>query len=204
MYFYILSHCSINVIATFPLIPYAYLDMKIYTKTGDAGETGLYGGKRVPKNHVRIEAVGTVDEANAAIGVAIAYLEHQHAFKQELGVIQGKLFEIGAALASPDTTDITLGDADIEVMEMAIDRMTAMLPELRAFILPGGTKAAAHLHAARTAVRRAERRVATVAQLQFVHPVIGRYLNRLSDYLFTLARFVNFNEGGPETLWHSK
>lgn len=177
--------------------------MKIYTKTGDAGETGLYGGKRVPKNHVRVEAVGTVDEANAAIGVAIAYLQHQNAFAQELSIIQGKLFDVGAALASPDDTATTISDADVELLEVSIDRMTSMLPELRAFILPGGSKGAAHLHAARTATRRAERRVATVAQVQFVHPVIGRYLNRLSDYLFTLARFVNYNEGGAETTWHS-
>ncbi|MBI3421123.1 MAG: cob(I)yrinic acid a,c-diamide adenosyltransferase [Candidatus Sungbacteria bacterium] len=178
--------------------------MKIYTKTGDLGETGLYGGTRVPKNHVRVEAVGTIDEANAAIGVAMSELRHQQAFLAELAVIQGKLFDIGAAVANPEPTDILITDADIEQLELSIDRMTAMLPELRAFILPGGTKGAAHLHEARTTVRRAERRVATVAQVQMVPPIASRYLNRLSDYLFTLARFVNFNEGGKETMWHSR
>ncbi|MBI3255713.1 MAG: cob(I)yrinic acid a,c-diamide adenosyltransferase [Candidatus Andersenbacteria bacterium] len=175
--------------------------MKIYTKTGDLGETGLYGGKRVPKNHVRVEAVGTIDEANAAIGVAMSELRYQQAFLAELAVIQGKLFDIGAAVANPEPTDILITDADIEQLELSIDRMTAMLPELRAFILPGGTKGAAHLHEARTSVRRAERRVATVAQVQMVPPIASRYLNRLSDYLFTLARFVNFNEGGKEVMW---
>lgn len=178
--------------------------MKIYTKTGDLGETGLYGGKRVPKNHVRVEAGGTIDEANALIGLAIAQMKTQKIYVRELSVIQGKLFDIGAVLATPEPTTVSITEADVMALEASIDRMTAILPELRAFILPGGSKAAAMLHVARTTLRTAERRVVTVMQHQFVPPIIGQYLNRLSDYLFTLARFVNLNEGGKETLWHSR
>lgn len=176
--------------------------MKIYTKTGDQGETGLFGGKRVPKNYVRVEALGTVDEANACLGVAISHIS-QATYRNELKKIQAKLFDVGTILANPLTeNDAHLHDHHVHELEAKIDEMTARLPDLRAFILPGGTKAATHLHVARSVVRRAERRAVTVSQMQEVPPVVVRYLNRLSDYLFTLARILNLEAGAPENEWH--
>lgn len=177
--------------------------MKIYTKTGDAGETGLFGGSRVPKNHVRIEAVGTIDEANALLGMTISLLSHK-GHKEALTVIQNKLFEIGGALANPNSELSTLTENDIIFLEESIDDMTGKLPELRNFILPGGLTAASILHVARSVTRRAERRVITVSQHQSVPYVVIAYLNRLSDYLFTLARTVNHEAGEEETLWNQR
>lgn len=176
--------------------------MKIYTKAGDQGETGLFGGKRVPKNYVRIEVLGAIDEANANLGLAISHIS-QATYRAELKKIQAKLFDVGTILANPTAQDDThLHDHHVHQLEAAIDDMTARLPDLRAFILPGGTKAATYLHVARAVVRRAERRAVTVSQHQSIPPVAIRYLNRLSDYLFTLARIINFEAGAPETEWH--
>lgn len=177
--------------------------MKIYTKGGDFGETGLFGGKRVPKNHVRIEAVGTIDEANALLGVAMSLLPHVQ-YKTELKTIQGKLFEIGGALANPTTESSTLGEDDVLVLEHLIDEMTEKLPELHNFILPGGAVVAAILQTARSVIRRAERRAITVSQHQSVPYITLKYLNRLSDYLFTLARVLNHEAGVDEPIWKSK
>lgn len=173
---------------------------KIYTKTGDQGETGLLGGKRVPKNHVRVEAYGTLDEANAIIGLILArfsYFTHY----EELVQVQHMLFEMGAALADPSTRSEQPQNQDIAHLEELIDELTASLPPLTQFILPGGTELAAYLHIARTIVRRGERRVITVQQHQPVRLEIIKYLNRLSDYLFTLARAVNYNQGFKDKVW---
>lgn len=188
---------------------------KIYTKTGDAGETGLIGGARVPKNHVRVEAYGTVDEANAALGIILAtwdYFTH----REELEAMQHMLFEVGAALATEgvrhptvqavkvsDTLRPTLrpNDQDITHLENLIDELSATLPPQTKFILPGGSQLAAHLHVARTALRRAERRVVTVSQHQPVLPTIIKYLNRASDYLHVLARAINQERGVADIPW---
>lgn len=174
--------------------------MKIYTKTGDQGETGLFGGKRVPKNYVRIEACGGVDEANAFIGLAIDAVQ-QIGYRNELSHIQRKLFDVGTSLANPVAHVPHITDEDVRGLEIAIDRMMEALPELRAFILPGGSEAATRVQVARAVVRRAERRAVNVAQLQDVPPVVLQYLNRLSDYLFTLARMLNFEAGVGDVEW---
>lgn len=175
---------------------------KIYTKTGDLGETGLIGGKRVPKNHVRCEAYGTVDEANALIGLILSAV-HDSLHRQQLEKIQGMLFEVGAVLADPQARHTRPDDGDVKELELLIDDLSSKLPALTSFVLPGGTTIAAQLHLARTVVRRAERRVVTVSQGEPVPSVIMRYLNRLSDYLFTLARAVNHDVGVQEKLWQS-
>lgn len=178
---------------------------KIYTKTGDAGETGLIGGLRVPKNHVRVEAYGTVDEANAALGVILAswdYFTH----REELEAMQHMLFEVGAVLASEKGSGTFLrpSEQDISHLELLIDELSALLPAQTSFILPGGSLLAAQLHIARTAIRRAERRVTTVSQHQSVPPMIIKYLNRASDYLHVLARAVNQERNIADVPWHKQ
>ncbi len=171
--------------------------MKIYTKTGDAGETGLYGAERVVKAHPRVEAYGTVDEANSAIGLARSLLPEGHPDLHELlERIQNALFDLGADLAtrmgSPYEKNIARMDTqDVEELEEAIDRYMEESPPFRGFILPGGHPAAAALHLARTVVRRAERKVVALSREEPVNPEVVRYLNRLSDLLFVLARVVN-------------
>lgn len=172
--------------------------MKIYTKTGDAGETGLFGGGRVPKDHLRVRAYGDVDELNAAVGLAAA-LEPAAFEVTTLQQIQRDLFTIGAQLATPDPARLAkalaprgaLGDAETRALEAVIDRHEATLPPLKSFILPGGSPKAAALHLARTVCRRAERSVVTLARESDVSPPLVTYLNRLSDLLFVLARAVN-------------
>ncbi|MBI1901945.1 MAG: cob(I)yrinic acid a,c-diamide adenosyltransferase [Planctomycetia bacterium] len=179
--------------------------MKIYTKTGDAGETGLFGGPRVAKDHVRIEAYGTVDELNAVIGWArTAPLPAD--VDALLARVQNELFEVGAELATPDATEkktATIGERHIAVLEQSIDKMEETLAPLKQFILPGGSNAAARLHLARTVCRRAERRVVTLMQTpgESVSQSIVIYLNRLSDLLFVAARFTNAAARVPDTLW---
>lgn len=175
----------------------------IYTKKGDTGETGLFTGKRVPKNHTRMEAVGTVDECNAVLGVIISSVSDM-ALRSQLEKIQSMLFEIGALLGNPERRHTRPDDGDVKELELAIDDMTQRLPELHQFILPGGTTTAAMVHLARTVARRAERRVVTVSQHESVEPAVLRYLNRLSDYLFTLARAVNHAAGVAEHKWTSE
>lgn len=173
---------------------------KIYTKTGDAGETGLIGGHRVPKNHIRVEAYGTVDEANAFLGVILSHAG-KFPHRPELEKIQGMLFEIGATLADPLARHSHPDDSDVSYLEALIDQLTDRLTPQTAFLLPGGTNLAANLHFARTIVRRAERRAITVSQHHTVPPALIRYLNRLSDYLHTLARFINHEHGIFEKPW---
>ncbi|UCF80416.1 MAG: cob(I)yrinic acid a,c-diamide adenosyltransferase [Acidobacteriota bacterium] len=166
---------------------------KIYTRAGDDGETGLIGGERVPKSHLRIAAYGGVDEANAALGTALALLEDS-GLKALLEPVQHDLFRVGAALATPPQRHKTappLARADVQRLEQAIDRLEAELPSLREFILPGGSPAAANLHLARSIVRRAERSAVALSQREKVPPEILAYLNRLSDLLFVAARAAN-------------
>jgi cob(I)alamin adenosyltransferase len=181
--------------------------MSIYTKTGDKGDTGLFGGGRVPKDDVRVAAYGEVDELNAAIGIATA-LEPQDFEAALLESIQRDLFAVGGRLATPDPAKVAqaidkahLSDDRIKELEDAIDAADRELDPLQAFVLPGGTPKAAALHQARTICRRAERHVVALAREQQVPPGILVYLNRLSDVLFTLARLANHRLGTHDRTW---
>jgi len=178
--------------------------MKIYTKTGDSGTTGLIGGTRVPKHHIRIEAYGTVDELNAYIGMLCDHLVINNSL-ETLREIQDRLFTIGSLLASdPEKSKMKLPQlqpSDAELLETEIDRMNETLPELKAFILPGGHPSASWCHIARCVCRRCERLVTHLTESSAVDPMILIYLNRLSDYLFVLARFVLFEKGISEIAW---
>ena len=179
--------------------------MKIYTKTGDAGDTGLFGGGRVPKNHPRVEAYGDVDELNSHIGAAASFLKDE-ALVTMLADVQKDLFSVGAQLADPGAKSQNRGKFQIprervEALEKAIDVFETELPPLRQFILAGGGNAGALLHVARTVCRRAERRVVSLSEKVEVNPIVVEYLNRLSDFLFVIARVVNHREGKQEILW---
>ena len=176
---------------------------RIYTRGGDAGETSLGDGARVPKNALRVAAYGTVDEANAAIG--IARLHTDAAADEMLGHIQNDLFDLGADLCTPEGGTRSAGAlrivaAQVERLEREIDAMNAALLPLDSFILPGGSAAAAYLHLARTVTRRAERLVSELARTEPVNPEALKYLNRLSDHLFVLGRRVN-DGGARDILW---
>jgi cob(I)alamin adenosyltransferase len=175
--------------------------MKIYTRTGDAGETSLFGGTRVRKDDARIEAYGTVDELNSFIGVARASWP-ESPFDGQLHEIQSDLFDIGAHLASPGTSRFG-GPAAARVtgLEQAIDAMESKLAPLKSFILPSGCQAAAHLHVARTVCRRAERLVVALCDGDEATRASITYLNRLSDFLFVAARFANHRQGVADVPW---
>jgi cob(I)alamin adenosyltransferase len=174
---------------------------RIYTKTGDEGETGLFGGGRVPKDDPRVVAYGEVDELNATVGFA-ASLEPQDWDGAFLQTIQRDLFTIGAELASPDPAKAPhIGEPQIGMLEHMIDGHEAKLAPLQNFILPGGTPKAAAFHLARTVCRRAERAVVTLAREQKISPAIVQYLNRLSDLLFVLARAANALARRPDVTW---
>lgn len=180
--------------------------MKIYTRTGDAGDTGLFGGGRVSKTHPRVEAYGDVDELNASIGMARA-IELMPRVDEVLVPVQRDLFAIGALLATPDREKMkrhldkaSIDDGRISALEQAIDDCDRELEPLKAFIVPGGTPKAAALHVARTVCRRAERRVIALTEEEIPSIVIV-YLNRLSDLLFTLARVANRRAGAGEVTW---
>jgi len=179
--------------------------MKIYTKTGDGGETSLFGGGRVPKDDARVEAYGAVDELNAAIGLARAHAPAPE-IEGELARIQAELFAVGAELATPHEARAHGALPGVrgewaEALERQMDRWDEMLPPLTAFILPGGTPVAAALHVARATCRRAERRAVALSHLAHIDPTVVVYLNRLSDFLFEAARAANRNSGVAETLW---
>jgi cob(I)alamin adenosyltransferase len=179
--------------------------MKIYTRTGDDGTTGLIGGSRVRKNHVRLDAYGTVDELNSLIGV-VRSMQTDTQADSILEKIQNKLFIIGANLASDDSVTLIqkqmpVGKTDIEVLEKEMDLMNEFLPELRNFILPGGCQATAFCHLARTVCRRAERHIVELSEKTSVDPNLIKYINRLSDYLFVLSRKVSMDQKTPEILW---
>ncbi len=183
---------------------------KIYTRGGDGGQSSLGGGQRVAKHDGRLAAFGTVEEANAAIGLARLHVSGQA--DHMLGRIQNDLFDLGADLAHPakegtgrgakegDTERLEIVETQIERLEEEIDRLNQHLRPLDSFILPGGGAASAHLHLARTVVRRAERETTALAAEATVNPLVVKYLNRLSDHLFVLARQVN-NGGEDDVLW---
>jgi len=175
---------------------------KIYTRTGDDGTTGLGDGSRVPKTHARIEAYGTVDEANSAIGVILAVPNLPPAVGEALTQIQHELFDLGGELAVPGYRAIQ--DSHIDQLEQCLDRFNEPLPPLKEFILPGGGPAAAACHVARAITRRAERNAWALAQSETVAPEVTRYLNRLSDLLFVVARVLARHENGQEVLWKRK
>jgi cob(I)alamin adenosyltransferase len=180
--------------------------MKIYTRTGDAGITGLYGGGRAPKNDPRIAAYGTVDELNALLGVcrAAGLPDEVDAVVARL---QHEMFALGAELSSPSGAApgaILLDHADVAAAEQDIDRFDADLAPLKTFVLPGGTPASAALHTARAVCRRAEREVVGLSQTSEMRPEIIAYLNRISDLLFVLARYANHAAGAPDVLWAKK
>jgi cob(I)alamin adenosyltransferase len=179
---------------------------KIYTKTGDTGETGLYGGARVPKFHPRVEAYGTVDELNSYIGL-VRDLIATPQYRDVLKAIQDRLFTIGAALASdPEKNMVTpdLTEADVQLLENQIDSMESALPALKNFILPGGHSTVSYCNIARTICRRAERLVVALNAEQAIDPLSIIYLNRLSDYLFVLGRKVGQDLGVEEVIWKGR
>lgn len=179
---------------------------KIYTKTGDKGTTGLFGGKRVPKNDLRIEAYGTVDELNVHVGLVRDALTAE-ALRSELKEIQDRLFTIGAILATdPDKPLPTpdLHEHDITALEEAMDRMDEALPALKNFILPGGHLTVSYCHLARVVCRRAERLTVALHEVSPVPALPMRYLNRLSDYFFVLGRYVGQQLGAAEVIWQPR
>jgi cob(I)alamin adenosyltransferase len=172
---------------------------KIYTRTGDDGTTGLGDGTRVPKDSVRVEAYGTVDELNSAVGVLLAVPGLPPAVSACLTEVQQQLFDLGGELCIPGHRAISA--SQVTQLEQALDAFNDPLPPLKEFILPGGGPAAAACHLARTIARRAERRVWTLARAEAVSPEVAKYLNRLSDLLFVLARVLARHESGAEVLW---
>jgi|TARA_R110001592_G_C12937648_1_gene730097 cob(I)alamin adenosyltransferase len=175
---------------------------KIYTRTGDDGTTGLGDGSRVRKDALRVEAYGTVDETNAQVGMLRAALAADHSAQIMLEHIQHDLFDVGGELCIPGYELVTA--AYVERLESAIDAVNSELPALKDFILPGGSPAAAAAHVARTVSRRAERRTLTLADAETVNPQAIKYLNRLSDYFFVLARQLARADGGNEVLWRKR
>lgn len=179
---------------------------KIYTRTGDKGTTSLVGGKRVSKTDPRLDAYGTIDELNSFIGLMLSAMDGKAESAENIRWIQQKLFNIGGCLAT-DTTSFQLPDSckiltpDVERMEHMIDALTDGLPEQRSFILPGGTQAASYAHVARTVCRRAERLVLELPDDAKAPSELLQYINRLSDYLFVLARRINFFAGVSENIW---
>ena len=179
------------------------MGFKIYTKTGDQGQTSLFGGRRVSKGHLRIEAYGTVDELNSFVGLVRDHL-FDETIRAVLKEVQDRLFTIGANLAADPQKDLPKPDlrpGDVELLESEMDRMDATLPELRNFILPGGHPTVSYVHLARCVARRAERLVVVLADEEPVDPTIIQYLNRLSDYLFILSRRIAADLGAGEVTW---
>ena len=184
--------------------------MKLYTRTGDAGETGLYGGERLGKDHPRVEAYGEVDEANSQIGFARSLLpERAGRLDAELARIQNALFDLGADLATREggvhaEKVRRMRAEDVAELEAWTDRYTEEGPPFTGFVLPGGHPAAAALQLARAVTRRAERRVVALARTEDVNPEALRFLNRLSDLLFAMARWLNHTQGVSEPLWQPR
>lgn len=178
---------------------------KVYTKTGDAGTTSLVGGKRVPKDCVRLESYGTIDELNAQVGLLLTYAD-EPADRQCLICVQNNLFVIGAMLAtdadSPHQPSCIITLDDVTKLEHSIDQASEGLPKWRGFTLPGGCRAAAMAHVCRTVCRRAERRILALNATEKVEPNLLAYVNRLSDYFYVLALRLNFLQGSEEILWN--
>lgn len=174
--------------------------MPIYTRTGDKGKTSLFNGKKVSKDSLVMQAIGSVDELNASLGLSAAKLKNKK-LKSEIEKIQLDLFVIGANLANPKSFLKIDSGKRVKEFEDLIDEMTKKLPRLMNFILPGGAEAGASLHLARTITRRTERNIVSLSKKQKLDPSILIYINRLSDLLFTMARFVNFKEKKKEIIW---
>ena len=172
---------------------------KIYTRTGDGGETGLGDGRRIPKHHLRVEAMGAVDELNSQLGIALSLMAPDDPLSLPLKQIQNDLFDLGGALCLPDSDHFPA--SHVGRLEADLDALNAALPPLKNFILPGGTPVAAQIHMARALCRRAERVVAALMASETVPGVLQAYLNRLSDYLFVAARHLNHRQGDREVLW---
>lgn len=182
------------------------MGFKIYTKTGDKGQTSLFGGRRVSKGYLRIDAYGTVDELNSCIGLLRDHLSDE-VLRALLKEIQDRLFTLGANLAADPSKELQKPDLleeDIKLLEREMDRMDDGLPELRNFILPGGHPTVSFCHLARCVCRRAERLAVTLAEEEPVDPILIQYLNRLSDYLFILGRRIAFDLGIEEVVWKSR
>ncbi|MEM9992282.1 MAG: cob(I)yrinic acid a,c-diamide adenosyltransferase [Bacteroidota bacterium] len=179
---------------------------KIYTKTGDGGETSLFGGKRLPKHHIRIEAYGTIDELNAYVGLVRDSFE-EVSTKRVLKEIQNRLFTIGAILATDPEKNKTVPDihaTDIQLLEEEIDRMEATLAPLKNFILPGGHPTVSYGHIARCICRRAERNMVQLAATDPLESLLLQYINRLSDYLFVLCRYISKELNVEEVIWTAR
>ncbi len=180
--------------------------MKIYTKTGDHGDTGLLGGKRISKDSLRIEAIGQVDELNATIGLASAHISMPQ-IQEMLNQIQQDLFTVGADLATPiniqKSTAIRLRPSKTQELESWIDKLQSKLPQLKNFILPGGSIPAAQIHLSRTICRRAERVIVSLNSKEKLNLALIPYLNRLSDFLFVLARYLNHHQKVKEEKWQA-
>jgi len=181
---------------------------KLYTKSGDAGTSGLFGGKRLPKHDVIFASLGTVDELNAILGVAASKTEKDE-IKQLLMRVQSELFTIGALLATPADSPVAdkisrLMPSNVSALESEIDGWTEQTPELHNFILPGGDEAAAQIFWARAVARRAERQVNELSDTTLCFDLIRSYLNRLSDWLFAMARYLNHATDTPEVVWDSE
>ncbi len=174
---------------------------RVYTRTGDAGTTGLADGSRRPKNDQRVHCMGEIDELNACIGIALSLLD-DGPVQQGLFAVQHDLFDVGAELCQPGKA--LIGADYVAALERLADSSNADLPALKEFILPGGSQAVACLHLARTVCRRVERSLVTLAAAEEVNPETRQYLNRLSDLLFILARAQSQSEDGGEVLWNSK
>ena len=179
----------------------------LYTRTGDCGQTSLVGGQRVPKTHIRLEAYGTVDELNSHLGLLLTYLDND-ADRDTLLAIQNQLFVICSELATADedlrARRSSVSEEDVRWMEHAIDLAEDGQPGWRGFILPGGTRGAAVAHICRTVCRRAERRIHALAAEAEVNPLLLAYVNRLSDYLFALAKKINLQAGKEENFWRKQ
>ena len=180
---------------------------KVYTRTGDKGETSLVGGVRIKKSNIRLEAYGTVDELSAHLGMLVAMMKESE--ERDLIIrVQNNLFNVCTHLATdqsqtPLYPSAHLADGEIELLEARIDLLMGQLPERQGFILPGGTPTAAQAHICRTVCRRAERRIAALAEVAQIGPEMQQFVNRLSDYLFVLAKIINFNEGKSEIVWEN-
>jgi cob(I)alamin adenosyltransferase len=184
--------------------------MKLYTRTGDDGSSGLFGGDRVSKSHLRLGAYGTLDELNSIVGLLRLHATPTCADPATLQRVQQDLFVLGAILATPAARQEQLGARmskptwDLADMEADIDRLTALAPPMTAFVLPGGTAASAYAHLARTVCRRAERKVVALTHEEPMNPIVVSYLNRLSDWLFALARAENATAGVADVQWVPK
>ena len=180
---------------------------KVYTRTGDQGETSLVGGVRIKKSHIRLEAYGTVDELSAHLGMLVSMMK-QDEERDFIIRIQNNLFNVCTHLATdqsqtPLYPSAHLADGEIASIEQRIDSLMKQLPERQGFVLPGGVPAACQAHICRTVCRRAERRIAALAEEAQIAPEMQQYVNRLSDYLFVLAKIINFNAGQSENLWQN-